>query len=118
MNGVLPAPRDSHSCTTVGDNLFVFGGTDGRSPLGDLQILDTCALFLPFLLISILVFYSKIVFMLSLVSGKIIVFSYVLRTPYCNCVLLLKIALYWDTQTRLWFLSNFHYLVRYSAPVG
>ncbi|XP_027100563.1 kelch domain-containing protein 3-like [Coffea eugenioides] len=41
MNGVLPAPRDSHSCTTVGDNLFVFGGTDGRSPLGDLQILDT-----------------------------------------------------------------------------
>ncbi|CAI9111735.1 OLC1v1012034C1 [Oldenlandia corymbosa var. corymbosa] len=41
MKGVPPTPRDSHSCTTVGDNLFVFGGTDGRSPLGDLHILDT-----------------------------------------------------------------------------
>ncbi|KAL3513018.1 hypothetical protein ACH5RR_025735 [Cinchona calisaya] len=41
MKGILPAPRDSHSCTTVGDNLFVFGGTDGRSPLSDLHILDT-----------------------------------------------------------------------------
>lgn len=41
MKGAVPIPRDSHSCTTVGDNLFVFGGTDGRRPLGDLHILDT-----------------------------------------------------------------------------
>ncbi|KAH7850941.1 hypothetical protein Vadar_004872 [Vaccinium darrowii] len=41
IKGTPPAPRDSHSCTTVGDNLFVFGGTDGRSPLRDLHILDT-----------------------------------------------------------------------------
>lgn len=41
MKGTLPVPRDSHSCTTVGDNLFVFGGTDGSRPLNDLYILDT-----------------------------------------------------------------------------
>ncbi|XP_073015177.1 uncharacterized protein [Primulina eburnea] len=41
MKGVPPTPRDSHSCITVGDNLFVFGGTDGRRPLNDLHILDT-----------------------------------------------------------------------------
>ncbi|OWM65219.1 hypothetical protein CDL15_Pgr008808 [Punica granatum] len=41
VKGSPPTPRDSHSCTTVGDNLFVFGGTDGRSPLKDLHILDT-----------------------------------------------------------------------------
>ncbi|KAM1786570.1 hypothetical protein ACFX12_039329 [Malus domestica] len=41
IKGTLPTPRDSHSCTTVGDNLFVFGGTDGMNPLGDLHILDT-----------------------------------------------------------------------------
>ncbi|KAI8543093.1 hypothetical protein RHMOL_Rhmol08G0191700 [Rhododendron molle] len=41
IKGTPPAPRDSHSCTTVGDNLFVFGGTDGRNPLRDLHILDT-----------------------------------------------------------------------------
>ncbi|KAG8388718.1 hypothetical protein BUALT_Bualt02G0154500 [Buddleja alternifolia] len=41
MKGKPPTPRDSHSCTTVGDNLFVFGGTDGRRPLNDLHILDT-----------------------------------------------------------------------------
>ncbi|XP_010539984.1 PREDICTED: acyl-CoA-binding domain-containing protein 4 isoform X2 [Tarenaya hassleriana] len=41
IKGTPPAPRDSHSCTTVGDNLFVFGGTDGRNPLKDLHILDT-----------------------------------------------------------------------------
>ncbi|XP_073123814.1 uncharacterized protein [Henckelia pumila] len=41
MKGMPPTPRDSHSCTTVGDNLFVFGGTDGRRPLNDLHILDT-----------------------------------------------------------------------------
>ncbi|XWS37255.1 hypothetical protein CRYUN_Cryun19dG0027700 [Craigia yunnanensis] len=41
MKGTPPTPRDSHSCTTVGDNLFVFGGTDGMNPLKDLHILDT-----------------------------------------------------------------------------
>lgn len=41
MKGAVPIPRDSHSCTTVGDRLFVFGGTDGRNPLRDLLILDT-----------------------------------------------------------------------------
>ncbi|GMJ00051.1 hypothetical protein like AT1G18610 [Hibiscus trionum] len=42
MEGTLPRARDSHSCTTVGDNLFVFGGTDGTEPLKDLHILETC----------------------------------------------------------------------------
>ncbi|XP_021757170.1 rab9 effector protein with kelch motifs-like isoform X2 [Chenopodium quinoa] len=41
IKGTPPSPRDSHTCTTVGDNLFVFGGTDGMNPLGDLYILDT-----------------------------------------------------------------------------
>ncbi|OVA14594.1 Kelch repeat type 1 [Macleaya cordata] len=41
VKGNPPSPRDSHSCTTVGNNLFVFGGTDGKVPLKDLHILDT-----------------------------------------------------------------------------
>ncbi|KAL3695736.1 hypothetical protein R1sor_009812 [Riccia sorocarpa] len=41
VKGSPPAPRDSHTCTTVGSRLFVFGGTDGTSPLNDLHILDT-----------------------------------------------------------------------------
>ncbi|KAL4036161.1 hypothetical protein IC575_004888 [Cucumis melo] len=41
IKGSPPTPRDSHTCTTIGDNLFVFGGTDGMSPLKDLYILDT-----------------------------------------------------------------------------
>ncbi|GAV75310.1 Kelch_3 domain-containing protein/Kelch_4 domain-containing protein, partial [Cephalotus follicularis] len=41
IKGTPPTPRDSHSCTAVGDNLFVFGGTDGMNPLKDLHILDT-----------------------------------------------------------------------------
>lgn len=44
IKGTPPTPRDSHSCTNVCDNLFVFGGTDGKSPLKDLHILDTCEL--------------------------------------------------------------------------
>ena len=48
MKGTPPTPRDSHSCTTVGDNLFVFGGTDGMNPLKDLYILDTSELFSAF----------------------------------------------------------------------
>lgn len=42
MKGTSPTARDSHSCTSVGDNLYVFGGTDGMNPLKDLYILDTC----------------------------------------------------------------------------
>lgn len=42
IKGPPPTPRDSHSCTVIGDNLFVFGGTDGTKLLNDLQILDTC----------------------------------------------------------------------------
>lgn len=42
MKGTPPSPRDSHSCTTVGNRLFVFGGTDGTNPLKDLHVLDTC----------------------------------------------------------------------------
>ncbi|KAL2642336.1 hypothetical protein R1flu_009923 [Riccia fluitans] len=41
VKGSTPTPRDSHTCTTVGSRLFVFGGTDGNSPLNDLHILDT-----------------------------------------------------------------------------
>lgn len=41
LKGNSPTPRDSHSCTTVGSCLFVFGGTDGQNPLRDLVILDT-----------------------------------------------------------------------------
>ncbi|KAF5730202.1 hypothetical protein HS088_TW20G00574 [Tripterygium wilfordii] len=41
IKGTPPTPRDSHSCTTVGDNLYVFGGTDGKNPLKDLHILNT-----------------------------------------------------------------------------
>ncbi|XP_042377053.1 RING finger protein B-like isoform X3 [Zingiber officinale] len=41
LKGIPPSPRDSHSCTTVGDKLFVFGGTDGKNPLKDTHILDT-----------------------------------------------------------------------------
>ncbi|XP_071724164.1 uncharacterized protein [Rutidosis leptorrhynchoides] len=41
VKGNPPTPRDSHTCTAVGDNLFVFGGTDGKSPLKDLHIFDT-----------------------------------------------------------------------------
>ncbi|XP_021665408.1 uncharacterized protein LOC110653912 isoform X3 [Hevea brasiliensis] len=41
IKGTPPTPRDSHSCTAIGDNLYVFGGTDGMNPLKDLHILDT-----------------------------------------------------------------------------
>ncbi|RDX97342.1 Kelch domain-containing protein 3, partial [Mucuna pruriens] len=41
IKGSPPTPRDSHTCTAIGDNLFVFGGTDGMNPLKDLHILDT-----------------------------------------------------------------------------
>lgn len=45
MKGTPPSARDSHSCTTIGDNLFVFGGTDGVKQLKDLHILETGELF-------------------------------------------------------------------------
>ncbi|XP_061351969.1 uncharacterized protein LOC133296940 [Gastrolobium bilobum] len=41
IKGLPPTPRDSHSCTLVGENLFVFGGTDGTKVLNDLHVLDT-----------------------------------------------------------------------------
>ncbi|XP_074317045.1 uncharacterized protein LOC141653240 [Silene latifolia] len=41
VKGAPPTPRDSHTCTTVNDNLFVFGGTDGLKPLKDLQVFNT-----------------------------------------------------------------------------
>nr|XP_025617114.1 tip elongation aberrant protein 1 isoform X1 [Arachis hypogaea] len=41
IKGTPPTPRDSHTCTAIGDNLYVFGGTDGMNPLKDLHILDT-----------------------------------------------------------------------------
>ncbi|EFJ15144.1 hypothetical protein SELMODRAFT_42940, partial [Selaginella moellendorffii] len=41
MKGTHPSPRDSHSSTAVGSKLYVFGGTDGTSPLDDLFVLDT-----------------------------------------------------------------------------
>ncbi|KAK7265876.1 hypothetical protein RJT34_33501 [Clitoria ternatea] len=41
IKGSPPTRRDSHSCSAIGDNLFVFGGTDGMNPLKDLHILDT-----------------------------------------------------------------------------
>ncbi|KAL9243311.1 hypothetical protein vseg_017213 [Gypsophila vaccaria] len=41
VKGAPPTPRDSHTCTTIEDNLFVFGGTDGRSPLKDLLVFNT-----------------------------------------------------------------------------
>ncbi|XP_024523389.1 rab9 effector protein with kelch motifs [Selaginella moellendorffii] len=43
MKGTHPSPRDSHSPTAVGSKLYVFGGTDGTSPLDDLFVLDTAA---------------------------------------------------------------------------
>ncbi|EFJ06717.1 hypothetical protein SELMODRAFT_430403 [Selaginella moellendorffii] len=41
MKGTHPSPRDSHSSTGIGSKLYVFGGTDGTSPLDDLFVLDT-----------------------------------------------------------------------------
>ncbi|CAL0307175.1 unnamed protein product [Lupinus luteus] len=41
IKGYPPIPRDSHTCTNIGDNLFVFGGTNGVNPLKDLHILYT-----------------------------------------------------------------------------
>lgn len=41
MKGLPPTPRDSHTCVTLGNDLYVFGGTDGSSPLKDLHVLDT-----------------------------------------------------------------------------
>lgn len=41
IKGLPPPPRDSHTCVALGTNLYVFGGTDGSSPLRDLHVLDT-----------------------------------------------------------------------------
>ncbi|KAK7306334.1 hypothetical protein VNO77_44265 [Canavalia gladiata] len=36
-----PGRRNSHSCVVIGDDLSVFGGTDGTNPLKNLHILNT-----------------------------------------------------------------------------
>ncbi|KAJ7515500.1 hypothetical protein O6H91_22G015900 [Diphasiastrum complanatum] len=41
LKGTPPSPRNSHTSTTVGDRIFVFGGTDGHKPLDDFYVLDT-----------------------------------------------------------------------------
>ncbi|CAN1839937.1 Kelch domain-containing protein 3 [Linum perenne] len=41
LKGTPPIPRDSHTCTTIGEHFYVFGGTDGVKPLRDLHILNT-----------------------------------------------------------------------------
>ncbi|KAL1532048.1 putative protein, contains kelch repeat [Salvia divinorum] len=41
MNGTPPTPRDGHSCISIGDDLFVFGGMDETGPVNDLHILET-----------------------------------------------------------------------------
>ncbi|EFJ04462.1 hypothetical protein SELMODRAFT_432392, partial [Selaginella moellendorffii] len=40
IKGMHPSPRDSHSSTAVRSKLYVFGGTNGTSPLNDLFVLD------------------------------------------------------------------------------
>eukprot|EP01027_Heterolobosea_sp_BB2_P013573 GEZU01019566.1.p1 GENE.GEZU01019566.1~~GEZU01019566.1.p1 ORF type:complete len:864 (-),score=297.60 GEZU01019566.1:22-2613(-) len=39
--GKTPAPRQSHSAVAFGNSIFVYGGFDGSSRLGDLHIFDT-----------------------------------------------------------------------------
>ncbi|KAK9669103.1 hypothetical protein RND81_13G109300 [Saponaria officinalis] len=41
VKGAPPTPRDSHTCSTIDDNLFVFGGTNGTNPLNDLHMFNT-----------------------------------------------------------------------------
>ncbi|EFJ14743.1 hypothetical protein SELMODRAFT_423317 [Selaginella moellendorffii] len=40
MKGTHPSPRDNHSSTAVGSKLYVFGDTNGTSPLNNLFVLD------------------------------------------------------------------------------
>lgn len=42
VNGIPPSPRNGHSCTGIGDQLFVFGGVNGNERFNDLHVLDTC----------------------------------------------------------------------------
>lgn len=45
INGNLqPLPRAAHSAYVSGTNVFVFGGSDGRTMFNDLWILDTSKL--------------------------------------------------------------------------
>ena len=39
--GVVPSPRESHSLTSVGVRLYVFGGFDGARVLNDLYVFDS-----------------------------------------------------------------------------
>jgi hypothetical protein len=40
LSGLTPAARENHSCTTVVNKLFIFGGRNSTETLGDLCILD------------------------------------------------------------------------------
>ncbi|EFJ05499.1 hypothetical protein SELMODRAFT_431517 [Selaginella moellendorffii] len=42
MKGTHPSPRDSHSSMAVGSKLYVFGGTDGTSPLNHTLCFGYC----------------------------------------------------------------------------
>lgn len=38
--GAVPSPRFGHSCTLVGNILYVFGGNDGSRYLNDIYVFD------------------------------------------------------------------------------
>ena len=33
---VTPEPRDSHSCAKIKNNMYIFGGSNGDNPIGDM----------------------------------------------------------------------------------
>lgn len=41
FEGTPPEPRGGHSCTMIGDQLFVFGGNNNHRSFNDVHILDT-----------------------------------------------------------------------------
>lgn len=36
LGGNIPDPRDSHACTKLGSSMYIFGGSNGKSPLNDM----------------------------------------------------------------------------------
>lgn len=40
-SGNLPPSRNGHSATTVGNKIYLFGGSGGKNYFNDLYILDT-----------------------------------------------------------------------------
>lgn len=75
IKGSPPTPRDSHTCTAIGDNLFVFGGTDGINPLKDLHILDTCQSSFSYLL-YMPVSWTNLCTLFAFQQPKCIIFSW------------------------------------------